>query len=113
MTTAENRHALLKMVELIVQTSQCLEELSLIDTRTTLEDGQAFLQALNESGINTLKKIEISGGWNQDYKNVGHAWFNGRQSTVDSLLTILSRQTNLQTLTMRGCHLTEEQKTQI
>ena len=75
-------------------------------TCSSAEDGDDFWSTLadDEFCLNgTLQKLEIS---------VEEAWFEGgRMESVAGLTRILSRQgTTLNTLTMRGNYLSEEQK---
>ena len=50
---------------------------------TTAEQGGAFLKALANSNLNTLKEIDFSGGIQvivetNDRKNLNNRWFNGQ-----------------------------------
>ena len=59
-TTPENRSVLVNFFgELCQQNGNYLEELVIQNTDSTVEDGQKFAEALNESTITRLQKVWI------------------------------------------------------
>ena len=84
------------------------------NTATTAEQGETFLQDLADSDIDSLVHVDFSGGKQvivargnaQEFVN--SAWFSTmRQKPVDLLVVFLERQTNLKTLILEHCDLSE------
>ena len=58
----ETRNQWLNMASMICYKSRCLEHLVVKNTATTAEQGEAFLQDLADSEIDTLVHVDFSGG---------------------------------------------------
>ena len=89
-TTPANRSALLEFAGLATTNSSCLHTLH-IESTDTKYDGDKFMKILADDHINWLHHLTINGEID---------WIGGRDECLDSLLILLARQTNLQTLTM-------------
>ena len=114
----QTRNNWLELAEAICQKSKCLTELTIKNTATTEAQGRAFLIALANSEVSTLKQIDFSGGLQVNVEtNKKEAlkvkWFDEQQEAVDSLLLTLARQTQLEKLTMHHCDLTLNQQAQV
>ena len=94
----------LNMAGRICQTSQNLKHLVIRGTRTTAEDGAAFLQQLAESDLTTLEHVDFTGHGSEKTGN----WFGGKQKPVDHALALFAKQPQLNFLLMINCALTTD-----
>ena len=102
-----NGAAILEFAGLATTNSSCLHTLHIEDS-TTAEDGDKFMKVLADDHINWLHHLTISaegpwfGTFNEEDEGYWPEWerMNDRDECMDSLLILLARQTNLQTLTM-------------
>lgn len=98
------------MAAQVCQMSDCLATLIVRDTKTTAEQGKEFLQTLADiQAFNMLSHLDLS-GFN---KRMPSKWFLNQDATVEILLVILARQTQLQSLKVIACVLSDEQKQKI
>ena len=104
-TTEENRVALFDMTEKIFSNALTLEQLILSWTKTSGPVGRSMLQALADSEIASLKRINFEGN---------PEWFRGEGAEetagVDLLTLALSRQTALEELDLESCELSVTQQ---
>ena len=100
-TTADNRSQLLEFAAQAVNSSKCLNSLHIESTYSSETDGEKFMKAIADDRINCLHSLTIV-----DEKN----WFEGRDDCVDSLVTLIARQSELKFLNLVHNGFTEEQE---
>ena len=110
----ETRGAWLELAGAVCENSACLEELTVSNTVTTAEQGKDFLYQFSDAWhLDTLKRINFSGGRQFDMNTMQPVdeplkWFSEEQEAFGLLLAGLSRQTNLEKLTMRLSGLNDD-----
>ena len=92
-TTATFRSRLLEFAGRAINSSRFFSTLFICGTESSLSDGAQFFQTLTDSECNQLTSITIS---KED------KWFEDTDECMSPLLTLLAKQTGLQTLKMEG-----------
>ena len=102
MTTDDSRTKLLNFAGMAAVNSSSLQSLHLENTCSSAEDGERLMQMLaDDAQLNCLQHLTI---------NCETAWFDygDRDECMAQLLVLLTRQTNLKTLTMERNGLSED-----
>ena len=90
-TTDENRSLLLEFAAQAVTSSECLNSLHIEETYSSGTDGDKFMSAIADDRIDCLHTLTI-----RDEED----WFDRRDGCVDSLVTLIARQSELKLLSL-------------
>ena len=104
LTTHASCSMLFEFAGRAITNSRCFNTLHIFCTNSSASDGAQFLQALADSECKQLTTITISDEVN---------WFSCTEKCMGPLLTLLAKQTALQTLTMEENRLSYTQQEQI
>ena len=104
-STEHNGNLLMEFASLAVTTTSNLHTLHIESSRTRADAGEKFLQVLADHRIHWLQELTLA---------LEPAWFEDRDTCMQSLIVLLARQANLKLLNLShgfyDNYLTEEQK---